>query len=172
MLTRKVYIMLTVVIIFLLGAVTVSQAAPPRQEGGTDSSVRDDDDDGQGPPFKTRLHPVALVLANRFQMDYDQIIALHQEGFGFGQIMKGHALGEVIKDKSPRTLMVEARQVGWGRLLKENGLHPSAAGRGLKLGKQGRGNHPVFIDHPGGNRPAFAGPPGGSGPPGQLKKGK
>jgi hypothetical protein len=173
MLTRKVYIFLTVVIMFLLGAVSVSQAAPPLQEGAADTSVQNDNDDDQGPP---RMHPVANALAQRFQTGYNDIMSFHQQGYGFGQIMKAHALAEVLEeaevlDKTPEVLMAEARQVGWGRLLKDNGLHPSAAGRGLKLGKQGHGNRPAFAGPPGGNRPAFAGPPGGSGPPGQLKKG-
>ena len=143
MLARKTSMIFTLVMIFLLGAVTVSQAAPPFQEG-----------DDEGSPLKTRRHPVAKALAHRLGVGYEEIISLHQQDYGFGQIIKAYTLAGQLNNKTAQAVLLEARQVGWGQLLQDNGLHPSAAGQGnkfghFKSGPQGQGNRPAQFVPPG-----------------------
>jgi|GEM_PF-6051700 len=137
------------------------------QEGDTpdqdDDDKGDDDSDDDGSLLENGQHPVANAIAQEFNITNEEIVALHQAGYGFGEIAKAYSLADEL-GMAPEDILPQAREVGWGKLLKDNGLHPSLAGKGNNLGA-------IMSKHKG-NRPVHAGPPGGDGPPGLIKKGK
>lgn len=140
----------------------------PILQGDDDTPDPDDDDDGDdldddGSLLKNEQHPVANAIAQEFNITHEEIVALHQAGYGFGEIAKAYSLADEL-GMAPQDILSQVREVGWGKLLKDHGLHPSLTGKGNNLG--------AIMSKQKGNRPAHAGPPGGDGPPGLMKKGK
>jgi hypothetical protein len=110
-------------------------------------------------------HPVAAAIAAYIAENYDPnvtyeaVMALHEQGFGFGAITKAYLLAPVVgQDQEPAALLNfigEAREKGWGNVLKEKGVHPGSPGSvGTVMG----------------NRPEHTGPPDHAGPPAQAGK--
>ena len=114
----------------------------------------------------SHTHPVAAAIASHFSgvfstpTTYAGIMALHEEGLGFGVIAKAYFAAQKL-GIDPQVLLDQfASGMGWGEIMKENGLHPGRAGRGGNLGD-------IMSGH--GNSQSDAS--GGRIPPGQLKKG-
>jgi len=123
-------------------------------EGDTGEGDTGDGDDGdtgeegedEDPEEGVKQHPVASALANFFEVPYDEIIDLHQAGNGFGNIAKAYFFFNKFDEQladfgSPQEILDAAHGTGWGRLLKDNDIHPGVVGNG------------------GRNRPEHAGPP-------------
>ena len=145
-----------------------------------------EDDDQEG---GDQRHPVAVEIADYFAENYDpnvtyeDVMGLHEQGYGFGTITKVYLMAPVVDQNSkPDTLLGfldEAQQKGWGNLLKGNGVHPgSLASVGTVMGN--RPDHAGPPDHAG--QKSGAGPefeqngiggglsgPGHSGNPGKSK---
>jgi hypothetical protein len=133
---------------------------------GTDDSTGDGTDDGtndgtdgdtdDGTDDSAKQHPVASAIADFFDVPYDEVASLHEDGNGFGNIVKAYFFADKLEPPmTPQELLEAAHGSGWGNVLKEGGIHPGSVGNG------------------GGNRPEkekVGGPPGGDGPPGQSKK--
>ena len=75
-----------------------------------------------------KQHPVATALAKYFDVPYDEVMALHEAGYGFGGITKAYFFAEKI-GVTPQELLELAKGTGWGNVLKENGLHPGSGGK-------------------------------------------
>jgi hypothetical protein len=109
-------------------------------DGTTDDGTANDDsgddaaDDGTTEDETTgeivKQHPVATALADYFEVDYDEIMRLHEEGNGFGNIAKAYFFADQL-GLSPQDLLIEAHTAGWGNVLKQNGIHPGAVGKGV-----------------------------------------
>ncbi|MCI0712423.1 MAG: hypothetical protein L0154_19870 [Chloroflexi bacterium] len=81
-------------------------------------------------------HPVANALADEFEVDVQEIIDLHCDGNGFGNIARAYLLarasnGVVI----PADLLAMHGGKAWKDLLEEYGLHPSDLAPGHVLGR-------------------------------------
>jgi len=80
-----------------------------------------------GEPEENGLHPVAEWLAELYGLDYDEIIAMHESGIGFGLIRKSYRLAT---DQSEAGLtgeeLLEMRLdgKGWGQIRKETEIRP------------------------------------------------
>ncbi len=112
----------------------------------------------------SNTHPVAAAIATHFSgvfsTTYEGVMALHEEGLGFGVIAKAYFAAQKL-GIDPQVLLDEfAAGTGWGQIMKAHGLHPGQAGRGGNLGDimSGHGNSQLDAS-------------GGRIPPGQLKKG-
>jgi hypothetical protein len=112
----------------------------------------------------TNTHPVAAAVATYFSgvfsTTYEGVMALHEEGYGFGVIAKAYFAAQKL-GIDPQVLLDEfSAGTGWGNIMKNHGLHPGQAGRGGNLGDimSGHGNSQSDVQ-------------GGRVPPGQLKKG-
>ncbi len=132
-------------------------------EGDLDDEETELTDDDGTEDSLSENHPVANALTQEFNITQEEIASLQQAGYGFGEIAKAYSLADEL-GMAPEDILSQAREVGWGKLLKDNGLHPSLAGKGNNLG--------TIMSEQKGNRPAHAGPPGGDGPPGLQKKNK
>jgi hypothetical protein len=111
----------------------------------------------------SNTHPVAAAIATHFSgvfsTTYEGVMALHEEGYGFGEIAKAYFAAQKL-GIDPQVLLDEfAAGTGWGNIMKNHGLHPGQAGRGGNLGD-------IMSGH--GNSQSDA--PGVWAPPGQLKK--
>ena len=80
-------------------------------------------DDPAGDDGEMKEHPVASALAEYFGVDYDEVMGLHTEGNGFGNIVKAYFLKEKF-GVDPVTVLEDAHGSGWGNVMKEYGLHP------------------------------------------------
>lgn len=152
MLNNKLKITLIFGIIFLLNVVSVTQAAPPLQgpSGTSQGHTLDLDPEGNnlGAVMKSsnaednagendKQNHVATALADYFgEMSYEEIMALHQSGIGFGNIARAlYFTREFDLGMGAADLVVEAGQSGWGKTLRDNGIHPGSLGKG-------KGNQP------------------------------
>lgn len=152
MFSNKIKITLTLGIILLLSVVSVAQAAPPLQgpSGTSQGHTLDLDPAGNnlGAVMKgsnaedsasdnDEQNHVAVALADYFgEMSYEEIMALHESGVGFGNIARGlYFTTEFDLGIGAADLVAEAGQSGWGKTLRDNGVHPGSLGKG-------RGNQP------------------------------
>jgi hypothetical protein len=113
----------------------------------------------------SNTHPVAAAIATHFSgvfsTTYEGVMALHEEGYGFGVIAKAYFAAQKL-GIDPQVLLDEfSAGTGWGNIMKNHQLHPGRAGRGGNLGD-------IMSGHGNGQSDA----PGGRVPPGQLKQGK
>jgi uncharacterized membrane protein YgcG len=81
-------------------------------------------------------HPVAQQIADTFGVSYDEVMAFHCAGNGFGNIVRAYALAAAAGDLSQTATYLTRHQSGegWGQIVRESGVHPSelAPGRVLK----------------------------------------
>ncbi|HXV98868.1 MAG TPA: hypothetical protein VEC93_10635, partial [Anaerolineae bacterium] len=123
------------------------------------------------PDEVTQQHPVAAALDEYFEAPtYDEIMGLHEAGYGFGNIARAYFFADQL-GLTAEDLLIEAHESGWGNVLRQNGIHPGAVG-GKKdkwdqaespqaeneAPPQGPGN---AQNGNGGGRPDFVGPGGG-----------
>ncbi|MDF1513299.1 MAG: hypothetical protein P1S60_05775, partial [Anaerolineae bacterium] len=74
----------------------------------------------------TADHPVALWIANRFGRSYDELMAMHEAGIGWGVIVKAFYLAQV-NDKGVTADELMDRHLageGWGNIARELGTYP------------------------------------------------
>lgn len=98
-------------------------------DGTTDDGTADDDTDDGTTGEVAKQHPVAAALAEHFEVNYDEIMALHEGGNGFGNIAKAYFFADQL-GLTPQDLLLQAHTSGWGNVLKQNGIHPGAVGQG------------------------------------------
>ena len=81
-------------------------------------------------------HPVGNAIALFFNIPYTQVMALHDEGFGFGTIARAYLTALASGGVLTPTQLLEMRQegVGWGQIKKEFGVHPGGNGLGAIMG--------------------------------------
>lgn len=80
--------------------------------------------------------PVAMKIAATFNVSYDEVMALHCDGNGFGEIVRAYALAAAGTDGATAADYLARHKAGegWGKIVKESGVKPSdlAPGRVLK----------------------------------------
>jgi hypothetical protein len=111
----------------------------------------------------SNTHPVAAAIAEHFSgvfsTTYEGVMALHEEGYGFGVIAKAYFAAQKL-GIDPQALLDEfTAGTGWGNIMKNHELHPGQ-GRGSNLGA-------IMSGH---TSDETLGASGGRIPPGQLKK--
>ncbi|MBE7549799.1 MAG: hypothetical protein HS126_01805 [Anaerolineales bacterium] len=127
-----------------LGTVMSDKTGDTIDDGTTDEETTDDGtagddtgddttDDGTTDDGTTgevaKQHPVGSALADYFDVDYEEIMTLHDAGTGFGNIAKAYFFADQL-GLTPQDLLLEAHTSGWGNVLKQNGIHPGAVGNG------------------------------------------
>ncbi len=150
-------------------------------DDGTDGDTNGDTDDSDGIDDGTMQHPVASALASFFEVDYEEVFSLHEEGYGFGEIAFAYFFADMT-GMSEEELLQAAHESGWGNVLKENGIHPGSIGGRVKSWPENRNGDDVEEEtelegsedagppeHAGppagvGGRPDHAGPPAGVSP--------
>ena len=141
-----------------LGSIMSDQDDTVEPPGGTveppDGTVEPPD----GTEEPTQQHPVASALADYFGVSYDEVMGLHESGYGFGNIAKAYFFADKL-GMTPQELLEAAHGSGWGNVLKEAGVHkngkPEHAGKPEKDGapgqnKKGNDNGPELTGQSGG----------------------
>lgn len=106
-----------------------------------DDDASDDDSAGDDDEMTNiKQHPVATAIAEYFEVPYEEIMGLHDDGYGFGNIAKAYFFAEKLNQMNidmdgatlvaPADLLSEAHDSGWGNVLKDNDIHPGAVGNG------------------------------------------
>jgi hypothetical protein len=80
-------------------------------------------------------HPVGIAIALFFNIPYTQVIALHDEGLGFGVIARAYLTALASGGVLSPTQLLEMHQagVGWGQIKKDYGVHPGGNALGTIL---------------------------------------
>jgi len=109
-------------------------------------------------------NPVAVYLADRLGISYEEVIALQEEGYGLGNISKAYYLMKLPEAEGMDipTILAQAKEMGWGEFYKSMGLHPGGGhGLGWMFKESGKKDKP---EH---GKPEWAG-----GPPEHANKDK
>ncbi len=67
---------------------------------------------------------VAQAIADEYEVDVKDIIALHQEGLGYGEIAKAYALAEITGKSVEDILAMKKEERGWGEIAQELKVDP------------------------------------------------
>ncbi len=81
-------------------------------------------------------HPVATRLAAAFGVSYDEIMALHCQGIGFGNIAKAYLLAKKTGKNATDFFALRKGGQGWGQIMKDAGVKPSDLSMGQALKDQ------------------------------------
>ncbi len=116
-----------------------------------------------GTEYPTGTVRIATLLAKYFDRTVEEILDLHAQDLGFGQIAKA-LFTAVEADTSLETILeMRLQGIGWGEIRQELGLHPgmphASLGQVISQGKKG-------------NAPGQLKKVGGWTPPGPAKHGK
>jgi hypothetical protein len=80
--------------------------------------------------------PVGMRIAETFNVSYDEVMALHCQGIGFGNIIRAYLLAEKATDGSTAQDFLDrhANGEGWGQIMRDSDISPSelAPGKVLK----------------------------------------
>lgn len=170
--TLRWILMSTMILGLLIGSVGVGvvqaqEEVPPVEETEEPETPEEVEE------TTTIMNPVVLFLDSLLGEDYtaEDIIAFQEDGYGLGEIAKAYFLTTLLTDLqadpesefvlpedfdgSFESLVGLAREIGWGNVYKDLGLHPGDQ-RGLgwlfkEYDKQG------FVKE--NNKPEWAGPP-------------
>ena len=85
-------------------------------------------------PTTSISHPVASAMARYFDVEYSEIVELHQEGLGFGAMAHAYFIARTLGITPEEVISEFESGKGWGEILKEHDLRPGLAGRGGNLG--------------------------------------
>jgi hypothetical protein len=78
--------------------------------------------------------PVAQRLATAFGVSYDEIMAWHCKGYGFGEIAKAYKLAQLTGKTASDIFALRMARQGWGNIVKSLGVNPKdlAPGQAMK----------------------------------------
>lgn len=83
-------------------------------------------------------HPVGLAISLYFGIPYTQVMELHDEGIGFGEIARAYLTAMASNGMLTPEQVLALRQegLGWGQVKKEYGIHPGGNGLGSIMGNK------------------------------------
>ena len=98
-------------------------------------------------------HPIGMAIALYFNIPYTQVMSLHEQGWGFGNIARAYLTAAASQGALTPEQVLAMRQagVGWGQIKKEYGVHPGGNGLGSIMSKKPEAPQP---------EPATPAPPG------------
>ena len=114
-------------------------ATPASASGLPTNRVFDDTPDSVLTDTWPTTHPVGIVLATFFNIPYTQVMALHDEGFGFGNIARAYLTAYASGGVLTPTEVLQMRQegMGWGKIKNLYGIHPGGNGLGSIMRNKG-----------------------------------
>jgi hypothetical protein len=143
----------------------------------TDQITSTGDISGTGDVVST--HPVAEAIATYFEVPVEDVIALHQDGLGFGEIARAYFLALELSADGDASNDLTAQQIlalhqgglGWGQIVAQLGLPHSNSQRNLGMimsGRKLRDGDANAVTNASGSDDDQHGPP--AVPPGQQKE--
>lgn len=92
------------------------------KESESDAEPEDEDNATTKPN-----HPVAMWISKRFELDYDKLMAMHEAGIGWGNLVKAYHLAQVNSNlgiTGEELLDMRLEGKGWGNITRELGTYP------------------------------------------------
>ena len=111
-------------------------------------------------------NPVVEFLAGVTKLTPKAIAELQQQGYGLGNISKAYRYQQNGGKGTLQEILAKAKEIGWGQLFKQAGMHP---GGGVGWLFKGKGQHGLKGKSSGWTPPGQAKKNNGWVPPGQLK---
>jgi uncharacterized membrane protein YgcG len=112
-------------------------------------------------------HPVATAIAEVYDVAYEDVIALHCAGNGFGNIVRAYALAEAAGDGTTAQDFIDRHNggEGWGQIMQDSEVHPSdlAPGRILRGPRGGAAEPTAEVSGDAATTDASGGPGNGNG---------
>lgn len=97
------------------------------------SETDTDPEDDEGNILKPK-HPVALWIAKRYDLDYDDLMEMHEAGIGWGKLVKAYQIADQITQANPNSevsgdelLDMRLEGKGWGNITRELGTYPGTS---------------------------------------------
>lgn len=83
-------------------------------------------------------HPVGLVIALYFSIPYTEVMELHNDGLGFGDIARAYLTAAASGGTLTPEQVLAMRQdgIGWGQIKQDYGIHPGGNGLGSIKGNK------------------------------------
>jgi hypothetical protein len=83
-------------------------------------------------------HPVGIAIAVYFNIPYTQVMALHNEGLGFGVIARVYLTARASGGTLTPEQVLAMRQagMGWGQIKQDYGVQPGGNGLGTIMGNK------------------------------------
>lgn len=80
-------------------------------------------------------HPVATRIAETFEVSYEEVMALHCAGNGFGNIIRAYTLAEASENGETAQDFIDRHHggEGWGQIMRDGDVHPSELAPGQVL---------------------------------------
>ncbi len=108
---------------FALSASGIAWANTGAAMGMADATVTPEPTETPEPESDSR---VAQAIADEFEVDVEEIIALHAEGLGYGEIVKAYALAEASGKTVEEILAMKEEGMGWGEIAQALEVKPGA----------------------------------------------
>jgi hypothetical protein len=126
---------LAAVAVLLMTSIVVAASA---STGGVQTNRVYDDPDPILTDTLPTTHPVGIMIAVYFNIPYTQVMALHDEGFGFGTIARAYLTAYASDGALTPEQVLAMRQagVGWGQIKRDYGVHPGGNGLGSIMGNK------------------------------------
>ena len=163
--TWRLFLAVALAVVAVLMMTTIVIAAPASTGSVQVNRVYDDPEPVLSDTLPT-THPVGIVIALYFNIPYTQVMELHDDGFGFGEIARAYLTAYASDGVLTPEQVMEMRLagIGWGQIKQEYGIHPGGNGLGSIKGNKPQPEPGV---QPGNNAPDC---PGNScNAPGQQK---
>ena len=134
--TRKLLLAVALAALGVVLMASIVAAAPASTTGVQTSQVFDSPILTGTTPILTgtmpMTHPVGLAIALYFHIPYTEVMALHQEGLGFGNIARAFLTAAASQGALTPTHILDMRQagMGWGQIKKEFDVSPGGNGLG------------------------------------------
>ncbi|CAG0935732.1 hypothetical protein TFLX_04582 [Thermoflexales bacterium] len=141
-------VMIAATAVLLMTSIVV--AAPAAANGVQINQVYDDPPESILTDTLPITHPVGIVIAVYFNIPYTQVVALHEEGFGFGTIARAYLTAAASDGALTPEQVLALRQegVGWGEIKQDYGVHPGGLGLGSIMSKKQTGDATATVAPP------------------------
>ncbi len=141
----KVCLVMAVTVVAVLLMTSVVFAAPAATNSAPLNRADADPLDSTLTDTLPLTHPVGYLIALYFNIPYTQVMALHSEGIGFGNIARAYLTalqsnGALTPDQ---ILAMREAGTGWGEIKKQYGIHPGGNGLGTIMREHGTPQPPV-----------------------------
>jgi hypothetical protein len=135
--TWKLFLAVALAAVALLVMTSIVFAAPASAGSAPVNRVYDDPEPVLTDTLPT-THPVGSMIAFFFNIPYTQVMELHDEGFGFGEIARVYLTAMVSGGAlTPEDILAMRQEgVGWGEIKKDYGIHPGGNGLGTIMGNK------------------------------------
>jgi hypothetical protein len=106
--------------------ITINPVAAPQPEATPEAEATPE-------PVPSGQHPVALAIAEAFDVPYAEIIGWSQHSIGFGEIARAYLLADLAGADVTTILGLRIAGVGWGEIVGEYDVAPSQLAPGRIL---------------------------------------